>query len=286
MDLDQIVFDKEKWKDLHEVNYVKCTVCQLRWFDPVLTGTKDYYQKITQSDTYYAWEETRHDFLEAQKIVGKDSSVLDIGCGSGEFLKLLPSKTIRGIEFNPSAAARAVANGFDVVLEPIKEHAQKFPAFYDVITCVQVIEHVSSPNDFIRDILTCLKPGGRLVISTPNNDGYLKYMTNAFANLPPHHVTHWTESSLVHIATLFDLGVYAVSKETVTPSHKRDFAHSILLAYFSGMFGKQVKLLDYSLKFRLLNKLAKVFLPMLIKILDNDNLMPPGHTITVIYTKK
>ena len=57
---------------------------------------------------------------------------------------------------------------------------------FDSITCVEVIEHVYAPRDVLRTLVTLLKPGGSLVVSTPYH-GYLKNAAVALSGRFDHH---------------------------------------------------------------------------------------------------
>jgi SAM-dependent methyltransferase len=98
------------------------------------------------------------------------SRVLDVGCFRGDFLVQLPPRIAKyGIE--PSRAARAVAEkrGIALVGESI-DAAQLKETGFDVITMIDVLEHLANPLEGLRRVSRWLRPGGRLIVGTGNSD--------------------------------------------------------------------------------------------------------------------
>ena len=97
--------------------------------------------------------------------------LLDVGCGAGEFLATMRTLgwQAEGLDFDPQAVAAAQAQGLDVRQGSLME--QNLPsATYDAITLNHVIEHVPTPLAHVRECRRLLKPGGRLVLVTPNQE--------------------------------------------------------------------------------------------------------------------
>jgi len=97
--------------------------------------------------------------------------LLDVGCSTGLFLNEMRRQgewDVYGVEPVASAAAFAREHfGLEVFQGTLPESA--YPdAFFDVVTLWDVLEHVSSPSTYLREIHRVLKPGGRLVIKVPD----------------------------------------------------------------------------------------------------------------------
>ncbi len=269
-----------------EIKYNSCDECGLRFFFPLITGDSSYYESISSDANYYAWSLSRADFKEASKHIAGNMAVLDIGCGCGEFQKFQNATNYTGIEFNNQAVKQAQERGYNVFNEDIAEHAKGNSEKYDVIVCFQVIEHLSSPKSFLIETIKCLKDDGLLIISTPNNNSYLTYLVNASSNLPPHHVLHWDEMSLRNITRALPLEVVSVAKEILTDENKDDYTRSLLTAFFQTIFKLRPRLVDFSVSFKIFNKLAKMLVPAFNKVVAGKDLLPAGHTITMVYRKK
>jgi len=125
--------------------------------------------------------------------------VLEIGCGNGRQLERLMQAgwQVQGVDFDPHAVARARELGMPVALGDLA--AQGFePASFDAIVSSHVIEHVPDPAALLRECRRLLKPGGQLVMLTPNALalGHRIYGA-AWAGLdPPRHLFVFSAASL------------------------------------------------------------------------------------------
>ena len=115
---------------------------------------------------YYG--EDRSDVLDM--LPAEVESLLDVGCASGNFGKLLKSRRdcrIVGIELNPTAASQARSH-LDAVLE--QDALEVAPGErFDCVTCLDSMEHFTDPERLLARIhVDFLKPGGYCLISIPN----------------------------------------------------------------------------------------------------------------------
>jgi len=96
--------------------------------------------------------------------------LLDVGCGNGDFLERMRGLgwAVRGVEPDPHARAVAADRlGGDVVAPDLEAVASRGEAF-DVVSLVHVIEHVADPIATLDACRRLLRPGGMVVIRTPN----------------------------------------------------------------------------------------------------------------------
>jgi 2-polyprenyl-3-methyl-5-hydroxy-6-metoxy-1,4-benzoquinol methylase len=126
-------------------------------------------------------------------------SVLDVGCGNGDFLKRMKDAgwITRGVDFDPAAVAVARARGLDVELGSVDQMDGAEHGF-DLVTASHVIEHVHEPELFLKQLYMQVRPGGVLWIATPNIDSPLRRIEGEFWNNweTPRHLQMFNQMSL------------------------------------------------------------------------------------------
>ncbi|MEW5746235.1 MAG: class I SAM-dependent methyltransferase [Nitrospirota bacterium] len=99
-------------------------------------------------------------------------SVLEIGCGAGGTLLWLKEdlgfEVCVGIEVEARAAARARQKGLAVLETDIEKGIPFMNCSYDLLLCLDVIEHLANPWRVTKELSTLIKPGGYLIVSLPN----------------------------------------------------------------------------------------------------------------------
>lgn len=117
---------------------------------------------------------TRIYFPGAIKTEGfkKGDSVLDVGCATGNFLKLCDNFGLKtyGIDISAKWLEKAKTNTIaKLKYWDLNTHEQPFPGTkFNLITAFDVIEHLDSPSNFVKNAYNQLKPGGKIIITTPN----------------------------------------------------------------------------------------------------------------------
>jgi 2-polyprenyl-3-methyl-5-hydroxy-6-metoxy-1,4-benzoquinol methylase len=134
-------------------------------------------------------------------IVGGD--VLEVGFGSGSTLLRLKAFgwKVSGVEFDPIAVRIASGQGLDVKLGSLQEGKYAGESF-DAVVSSHVLEHLSDPQAHLAECRRIMRPGGRLVVVTPNSVslGHRLFGENWRGLEPPRHLQIFGPLSLAEIA--------------------------------------------------------------------------------------
>ena len=102
----------------------------------------------------------------AARLVGGGNRLLDLGCGAGALGGLVADRfrLVAGVEFSPVGAAAALAAGTRVILADLNRPPLPVrDGSIDVLTGLDVIEHVLDPGELMGEIARVLRPGGRAI---------------------------------------------------------------------------------------------------------------------------
>ena len=124
-------------------------------------------------------------------------TILDVGCGTGQFLKTMQGSlwAVSGVEPNDQARKKAE----QLIHQPIFNNIEQLTGLYDIITLWHVLEHLQDLNRSLQKINALLKSDGRLLIAVPNHSSgdahlYQEYWAGFDA---PRHLWHFNKKSMV-----------------------------------------------------------------------------------------
>ena len=183
-------FDYESLTCANCWKFVSCRNCKHVWLNP---RPAIETLPIIYPPTYYAYDfehRINRIAVKAKEILDRKKfgsilrhatrapqSYIDIGCGSGRFLKLmelsgLKRSGIYGLELDEKVVLRLKEAGYQASCERV-ETASRIPkAGIDLATMFHVIEHVDNPVDVVQRVSEWLSPGGLFAIETPNLDSW------------------------------------------------------------------------------------------------------------------
>ncbi|MEE3210212.1 MAG: bifunctional 2-polyprenyl-6-hydroxyphenol methylase/3-demethylubiquinol 3-O-methyltransferase UbiG [Pseudomonadota bacterium] len=109
-------------------------------------------------------------------LAGK--KVLDVGCGGGILSEAMAQRgaDVTGIDMGEAplniAKLHALESGISVKYQqiPVEQLAEEMPASFDVVTCLEMLEHVPDPASIIQACYKLVKPGGMVFFSTINRN--------------------------------------------------------------------------------------------------------------------
>jgi SAM-dependent methyltransferase len=216
----------QELEDVDNITEHRCRGCGLLYFLPAAAGSEDLYRQLQQLPWYYVDAKWEHH--TALRDIPSNAAVLEVGCGFGSFLDLVQERRhaeAKGIDLSPAAIEVAQSRRRPVVVEDVVDLAAREPETYDAVCAFQVLEHVPNPRTFLEACVRLLKPGGRLCLGVPNNDGYLgkQRLDVALLNQPPHHITRWGTRALTSLGALFPLKVRRIDFEPLDEQHVPEY---------------------------------------------------------------
>jgi SAM-dependent methyltransferase len=228
-------FDYELQTCRNPWRFVKCGACGHAWLNPRPRAAE---LKVIYPPHYYAynyedqvsplalWGKNVLDRLKFAAILKaidrKPRAYLDVGCGSGRYLRLLersgvPRERLYGLELDQTAVGRLRAEGYPVSAQRV-ENATGIPAgALDLVTMFHVIEHVGDVRAVVDRIVRWLAPGGVLAVETPNLESLDARLFRARYWGGYHIPRHWhvfTVASLSRLLREHGLEVASVRYQT------------------------------------------------------------------------
>ena len=195
----------------------------------------------------------------------KQGRLLDIGAGTGYFLRAAKKRGwfVMGIEPNLSARTLANLKAPNTVFDA--ETLQTLPEkSFDVITLWHVLEHLPNLEEDVKTIQKLLKPNGRIVVAVPNFKSFdAEYFKNFWAAYDvPRHLWHFSQSAISK----------AFSKVQMETESTRPL---VMDAYYVSLLSNKLKTGSY----RILNSLW-------IGFLSNLKAVRSGEYSSLIYVLK
>lgn len=213
-----------------EFTLCRCGDCTLLFTNPRPTEEeispyydfKEYYSHEDQVRSFTQWLYQKIRRSSIQRKVGlidrlvKSGTLLDYGCGTGEFLQEAKRQhwIVCGIEPSDKARTQAIAKLPTEVLGTL----DKLPELevYDVITLFHVLEHIHSLRKTVKKLITHLKPTGYMVIAVPNPESTdaRHYGSNWAGYDVPRHLYHFSPKSMTAFQEQFGLELVRIEPLT------------------------------------------------------------------------
>ena len=226
---------------------------------PLLENLSSYYESedyISHTNAKRNLFEKAYHFIRSVSLKRKlklinsfnseEKKLLDIGCGTGSFLKVAEDNgwIIYGIEPNEKARAIANQNCNNNVFNTEKLNTLEKHSF-DVITLWHVLEHLPNLENQVSKFKKLLKPNGTLIIAVPNYNSYdAKHYKSFWAAFDvPRHLWHFNKNAMSNLFKVENMKViktlplvfdaYYVS--LLSEKYKRSFI-KLIPAFFIGLF--------------------------------------------------
>jgi 2-polyprenyl-3-methyl-5-hydroxy-6-metoxy-1,4-benzoquinol methylase len=155
--------------------------------------------------------------------------VLDAGCGDGvqlQGLRQMAELEIWGIDYNPirTRRARQKFQGVDIICGDLLHIPFKSDVF-DIVLCSQVIEHIPQDDSLLEEAAEVLKPGGLLILGTPNEGCLMARLRNCLFEREvlrqTDHVHFYREPAIRHKIEAAGFTIQEVMRENWFFPHQR-----------------------------------------------------------------
>lgn len=206
---------------------VECESCGFKYTNP--RPESQNLGKYYKSEEYVSHTNTKKGFINSTyqtvrkytllkklQLISKfckTGNILDIGCGTGEFLGTCKKAkwTTLGIEPDPDARKMAIQN-HDLDVKGEEYLKELNDQSFDIITMWHVLEHVPHLNERIQELKRLIKPNGVIIIAVPNCDSLDAkiYKENWAAYDVPRHLYHFTPKDIDSIFRKFDMKVFRI----------------------------------------------------------------------------
>lgn len=222
----------------------ECRKCRLQYLDPLPDPNR---LKRIYEDYYKAWDLSEHGqevsdmktstFRSYLKILKRWIPVpcgrlLDVGCATGEWLSVAQGAgfDVYGVEISPQGVAQCRQRFGEHKILGGDLQPESFDAeFFDVITLFDVLEHIADPMSFLRMLSLFLKPGGFLMLATPNTSSWTRKICGShWPHYKIEHLYYYNPGCIKRIlASFFDVLSIRPAQKTLT----LDYIQSIMKSY-------------------------------------------------------
>lgn len=207
--------------EVHGNSLVKCTGCQVRYHTKIPADLNDIYQADDhnphskgRSDEHFNYRKERFG-TERVRLLERfcgdlsEKTLLDVGCGIGDFLAAAKDACKRCIGSEFSLDLREFAKkktGLEIYSAPLETFPEQD---INIITAIDVLEHIPAPTGFLKAASNLLKPGGHIMLYTPNFDSFSIKVMGPYSNIlnGTEHVILFNHASLKKLGELAGLEV-------------------------------------------------------------------------------
>ena len=217
------------------IHYVDCNNCTTFYVNP--RPPSDVLEWFYRGSSNYAyWNEHIFPASEAARRQGifvprvdrllsmckkygiATDALLEVGAGFGTFCSELQSRKVFrrvvGVEPTPDLAKTCRRRGIEIIEEPVEKVELDEAHRFDVVASFEVIEHLFDPADFVRHMVRLLKPGGIVMLTCPNGQGFdIQALGTLSTSVDHEHLNYFSPASLSGLLTRSGLEIL----ESFTP---------------------------------------------------------------------
>ena len=204
---------------------VSCRACNFKFTNP--RPSQELMGSYYKSENYISHSNTKKGFINsAYQLIRKytllkklqliskyykTGSILDIGCGTGDFLDICKRSNWKTVGIEPDDQVRKVASKrFNLEVHPEEKLKQLPDNSFDIITMWHVLEHVSDLQSRIVDLKRLIKVDGVIIIAVPNCSSMDAAIYQEFwaAYDVPRHLYHFTPNDISRLFRKHNLNLF------------------------------------------------------------------------------
>jgi SAM-dependent methyltransferase len=223
----------------HQSALYGCAGCDLHFWHPLKMPDAAWYEAAYQArDTTVMPLEPGHRFFLSDPRAPKQGRLLDMGCGTGNFLAAARDAgfAVTGIEPNQNAVHFAQQHyGLRDVFTAVPaefQHTHPLEKF-DAVTFFEVLEHQEDPQGFVDTAKLFLNEDGFIALSVPNRNRW--QIQDDPLDYPPNHLTRWSPTALRNFIESNGFEVLSLREE---PLHSRRAAQILSSAFRTGLISR------------------------------------------------
>lgn len=206
-----------------------------------------YYKSSNKHSTKYTFsggsinnnlDIIRYDGIikKIEKLINKENSILDVGCGQGGLLKTLKDNGYNNLYgIDPSNTSIDILKSYDINGESISLfELNKLNQKFDVVILSQVLEHIYDLGQLKLLIKNLLNENAILYIDVPDGTSYIKNQLSSFYYFDLEHINHFSRTTISYLFN--DLNVIDINSDKImSPSNIDTY---IIYAIFTNNFIK------------------------------------------------
>jgi 2-polyprenyl-3-methyl-5-hydroxy-6-metoxy-1,4-benzoquinol methylase/glycosyltransferase involved in cell wall biosynthesis len=220
-----------------EIKLKRCRSCGLVFHKEFSNSSEigDFYGHYYREENmaFSPITESRfHSLMDSFQPYRETGRILDVGCGAGHLLKVAMDCGWRayGTEIAAGAFDQLARLGVDAFRGELQS-ARYTDAFFDVVYCSEVIEHLLDPVSFLEESARILRPGGLLYLTTPNFNSLSRRLLGLeWRVFGKEHVCYFTPASLSRAILRAGFLKINVRTRNIDPNELK----RVLAARFSG----------------------------------------------------
>lgn len=185
-----------------KANLCKCESCNFIFSckKPEVSELEKFYNSYGTNNYLSPLTIKRYNqLLDQFEIYRKTNKILDVGCGIGYFLEEAKKRDweVYGTELSKKSAEICSGKGIKIK-EGILDSKNYEPGMFDIITSIEVIEHINNPLEELKNFNSILRKGGLVYVTTPNFNSLLRYRLKSAYNIItyPEHLCYYTPKTL------------------------------------------------------------------------------------------